>query len=575
MGKGQKRKSHRNHAQRGRQQQKQHKNHNKRRKKAPRCWIEECPETETHDIDNNNDNNREETAVDVELTISRVLLFDNHSSSRVDLPTTVDAKKDANNNNSKEPPHAPPTNHTDMEKGTEQKDADRVDAGATQNVASRCDANKAEPCVIENQAKSAINESTVDNGDFSATGEMTTTTVTTTANVVNSDKNVQQLATESSALTRDHPSTPADQDEDDSLQKETNDAVRHPVKSPTTDTDPDAATVLGGDELRNARVAVRRHPSARGSIVFPKTGFVHLPNGDCGDGIVNPHPDAVEDKYWAQRHRLFERFEQGIQLDREGWYSVTPQAIADHVAQKMTTGGATASTPNERKQQGETGSMIVLDAFVGVGGNAIAFAKRDEVGLVICVDSDPNRLALAANNCRVYDISPAKVLFVCADAVTVLRAFQNGKRMTRASATAAKARETTQPETEEEEDDMVADKIQKHGYNFVSVDQLPERVDAIFLSPPWGGSEYSSQRHFDLESIQVNETVNGADLLQLAVSSMSPDRLNLAYFLPRNTNGWRIGECAHRAGLRTIEMEQNYLNHKLKTITLYARGQGS
>ena len=63
----------------------------------------------------------------------------------------------------------------------------------------------------------------------------------------------------------------------------------------------------------------------------------------------------------------------------------------------------------------------------------------------------------------------------------------------------------------------------------------------------------------------------GDDLLHLAVKSMPRDRLNLAYFLPRNTNGWRIGQSAYRAALKTIEMEQNYLNHKLKTITVYVQ----
>ncbi len=65
--------------------------------------------------------------------------------------------------------------------------------------------------------------------------------------------------------------------------------------------------------------------------------YVDLPNGDCGDGIINPFPkDEVEDKYWAQRKRFFSKFDDGIQLDKESWYSVTPEAIANHIAKRMT-----------------------------------------------------------------------------------------------------------------------------------------------------------------------------------------------------------------------------------------------
>lgn len=37
---------------------------------------------------------------------------------------------------------------------------------------------------------------------------------------------------------------------------------------------------------------------------------------------------------WAQRHRLFERFDQGCRLDLEGWYSVTPELIALQIAER-------------------------------------------------------------------------------------------------------------------------------------------------------------------------------------------------------------------------------------------------
>jgi trimethylguanosine synthase len=48
-------------------------------------------------------------------------------------------------------------------------------------------------------------------------------------------------------------------------------------------------------------------------------------------------------------------------LDEEGWYSVTPEAIATQIAERCRCD-------------------VVLDAFCGVGGNAIAFARTCERG---------------------------------------------------------------------------------------------------------------------------------------------------------------------------------------------------
>lgn len=62
-------------------------------------------------------------------------------------------------------------------------------------------------------------------------------------------------------------------------------------------------------------------------------------------------------KYWCQRYLLFSRFDDGIKMDEEGWFSVTPEPIARHQASRC-------------------GSGTVIDCFTGVGGNSIQFAKR-------------------------------------------------------------------------------------------------------------------------------------------------------------------------------------------------------
>ena len=39
-------------------------------------------------------------------------------------------------------------------------------------------------------------------------------------------------------------------------------------------------------------------------------------------------------KYWAQRYRLFSLYDEGVRLDPESWYSVTPEKIAQHIAER-------------------------------------------------------------------------------------------------------------------------------------------------------------------------------------------------------------------------------------------------
>ena len=60
-------------------------------------------------------------------------------------------------------------------------------------------------------------------------------------------------------------------------------------------------------------------------------------------------------KYWFRRYSLFSRFDEGIRMDTEAWYSVTPEEIAAHQAQRCACD-------------------VIVDAFTGCGGNAIQFA---------------------------------------------------------------------------------------------------------------------------------------------------------------------------------------------------------
>lgn len=65
---------------------------------------------------------------------------------------------------------------------------------------------------------------------------------------------------------------------------------------------------------------------------------------------------------YSQRHLYFPRYDElPIILDETGWYSVTPQPIAAHIADRCRCD-------------------VVIDAFCGVGGNSIEFARTCERG---------------------------------------------------------------------------------------------------------------------------------------------------------------------------------------------------
>ncbi|KAG4140412.1 hypothetical protein ERO13_D06G017400v2 [Gossypium hirsutum] len=113
-------------------------------------------------------------------------------------------------------------------------------------------------------------------------------------------------------------------------------------------------------------------------------------------GMSEEH-SAIIGKYWCQRYLLFSRFDDGIKMDEEGWFSVTPESIARHHASRC-------------------GSGIVVDSFTGVGGNAIQLAQRS--AHVIAIDIDPKKIDYAYQNATVYGVND-QIDFVTGDFFTI------------------------------------------------------------------------------------------------------------------------------------------------------------
>lgn len=60
-------------------------------------------------------------------------------------------------------------------------------------------------------------------------------------------------------------------------------------------------------------------------------------------------------KYYTKRHFFFSRYDEGIELDRESWYSVVAEPISKYLLGRIQ----------------ETGFKKVFEPFCGVGGIAV------------------------------------------------------------------------------------------------------------------------------------------------------------------------------------------------------------
>ena len=150
---------------------------------------------------------------------------------------------------------------------------------------------------------------------------------------------------------------------------------------------------------------------------------------------------------------------------------------------------------------------LIVDGFCGVGGNSIQFAFTCQ--RVIAIDIDPNKIEQARHNARVYGVQD-RVEFIVGDFFEVVPTL---------------------------------------------------KADVVFLSPPWGGPEYLGQEVFDLK--ECGGCVDGFEVFRTA--KLVTD--NIAYFVPRNTNVSQITSLAEKGGM--VEIEQNILTRKFKTLTAY------
>jgi predicted RNA methylase len=158
-----------------------------------------------------------------------------------------------------------------------------------------------------------------------------------------------------------------------------------------------AARLLGDGEWRflpradGTLQAIARLEQSQAADVAARLRGVGLGGQKLTVSVVPALPrDAVRAARTADARRRRETTpgfsRRGAKLDEEGRISLTPEVLAEALAEELA----------------EAGVRTVLDACAGAGGNAIAFGRA---GLrVVAVERDAGRLALLAHNASVYGV---------------------------------------------------------------------------------------------------------------------------------------------------------------------------
>ena len=163
---------------------------------------------------------------------------------------------------------------------------------------------------------------------------------------------------------------------------------------------------------------------------------------------------APNNQFWIQRYYYFSKFDKGIMMDKESWYSVTPEEISKYIA-KLIKGKS------------------IIDGFCGCGGNVIQFSKY--CSKVYAIDISKSKLDMCKNNCKVYHC--------------------------------------------------------KHNIKFIHSDFLKMKnkikADYIFLSPPWGGTEYKNSEIYSIKKFMYPDIT---EIIRISLNVAD----KILFFLPRN-----------------------------------------
>ena len=216
---------------------------------------------------------------------------------------------------------------------------------------------------------------------------------------------------------------------------------------------------------------------------------------------------GIMTKYWKQRHAIFSKYDDGILLTKELWFSVTPEVVSEFTAKLIN-----------HCFKDKAGHIYVMDAFAGGGGNVNQFLEYADI--VFAADINKVHLYCTKHNAQVYyteekignrlKLLPLNWIYAADDIDDdfVDETFENSNEM----------------------NDVVGRVYVNKEESLESLQILKNvKLDCIFGSPPWGGPEYIFEKYYNLDH-----------LLPYPLQKLLPILLrytdNVCLFLPKNTN---------------------------------------
>jgi len=96
-------------------------------------------------------------------------------------------------------------------------------------------------------------------------------------------------------------------------------------------------------------------------------------------------------------------------MTEDAWFGVTPEPIANKIAAHVSE-----AAPKDK--------TVIVDAFAGVGGNAIALARSGRWERVFAIEKDAKTLKCAKHNAEIYGVSN-KIFWLNADCFDAMSRF--------------------------------------------------------------------------------------------------------------------------------------------------------
>jgi trimethylguanosine synthase len=201
----------------------------------------------------------------------------------------------------------------------------------------------------------------------------------------------------------------------------------------------------------------------------------------------------------------------------DSWFGVTPEPVATCVylfsrsVSKVTANIPTSHIAVDLARTTDPSKTKIVDIFAGIGGNTIAFALSGRWEEIIAVENDASAIACGQHNASVYGVSD-KITWVKADCFSYM---------------------TENPDIEYSK-------------------------TIVFASPPWGGPGYSTDKIFNLATMQPYSLKQVYKICRL---------MDSALYLPRTSDLRQISKLA--ADGKKIDVVQYCMKGASKALVAY------